>query len=177
MIHLKYYYLILEQIKLKLFEKIPARNNEALLNAAGGPEGLGFDVYILQLLLSDPRVDPSAGGNYVLTYIVHEDNPLSEDMSKLANLILNNHKFDPTLDDVIINAAANGKYTIVEKLLKNPKTDPTVNQNQAIKLAISQPIDEYMLKTIRILFNDDRVNRSIDKSSKAEVVRILKENK
>ena len=151
-----------------------SRNNEVLLSICGGVGG--FDPYIVELLLSDPRVDPSAGDNCVLMYIIHEDNPLHEDMSKLADLILNHSEFDPTLGDIIINAAANGKYTIVEKLLKNPKTDPIVNQNQAIKLAIDQPIDEYMLKTISILFNDDRVNRTLDKSSKAKVVKILREN-
>lgn len=109
------------------------------------------DTKIVELLLKNPRVDPSANDN--LAIHVASQNGHSE----VVELLLQDPRVDPAARDnfAIRVASQYGHYEVVKLLLQDPRVDPTANDNNAVDMAIRNCYRE----TAKLLLTDPRVAR------------------
>ena len=129
-----------------------------LLDVCDGMGSLG----LLEVLLRDPRVDPSTGGNCAIRYASRNGylpiverllqdsrvDPGDKDNCAIRWAALKGHvavverllldlRVSPNADDdyAICWAAVNGHVAIVERLLQDPRVNPSANDNKAIRWA------------------------------------------
>jgi hypothetical protein len=91
---------------------------------------------LIELLLTDPRVDPS-----------YEENSAIKRASahgewQLVQVLLSDSRVDPSTEDnyPIRRASENGKLEVVELLLSDPRVDPSACENEAIRNATKSDI-------------------------------------
>jgi ankyrin repeat protein len=143
-------------------------NNEFIKAAKTG------DVEKVRLLLTDPRVDPSANNNVAIQQASHNGH------LEVVRLLLTDPRTDPAADDndAIQWASRNGHLEVVRLLLTDPRTDPAANNNFAIQWA---SINGH-LEVVRLLLTDPRPDPAADNNDAIrwaseyghlEVVRLL----
>jgi ankyrin repeat protein len=104
------------------------------------------NIEIIKTLLQDPNIDMC---KKYLSYAVYNNS------LEIAKLLLTDSRIDLSFDnEMIINVSAKGNTEIVELLLKDPRVDPTVNDNEPLKSAVK--LGHYDI--IKLLLNDPRVN-------------------
>ena len=103
------------------------------------------DIEIVELLLADPRVDPSANDNYAIELASQKGH------DKVVELLLVDPRVDPSAYDnyAIRMASQNGHDKVVELLLADPRVDPSADNNYAIQLASQKGHD----KVVELLKN------------------------
>ena len=86
---------------------------------------------IVKLLLSDKRVDPSAGNNYGIRYASIKGH------TEVVKLLLADKRVDPSADKnfAIRFASLYGCTEVVKLLLQDKRVDPSAENNHAIKCA------------------------------------------
>ena len=87
--------------------------------------------WMVQLLLLDPSVNPSADDNYAIV-------KTSKDGSyTLVDLLLQDGRADPSANesDAFLWASKNGHVAVVDLLLRDGRIDPTADNNYAIREA------------------------------------------
>jgi len=131
-------------------------------------------VEIIEVLLSDPRVDPSASNNYA----IREASKYGH--VEIVKLLLSDPRVDPSAEDnyAIDFASLFGRIKVVELLLSDPRVDPSANNNYAIRLASSFG----HLEVVELLLSDSRVDpsandnyaiREASRLGRIEVVQLL----
>ena len=107
---------------------------------------------VVELLLENPRVDPSAEDNYA----IRKASQAGE--VEVVKLLLKDPRVDPSANynDAIGIASRNGHHKVVELLLNDPRVDPTDEANEAIRMASYQGHH----KVVEILVKDPRVDPS-----------------
>jgi hypothetical protein len=176
-------------------------DNEAIINAVK----LG-NTEIVRLLLSDPRVDPSARNNQAIinaknTSIIRlllndkKVDPSAQNNKALINAVKTKNKYaakfllkdervDPSAqnNESLIAAVKNNDLDFVNDLLKYPIVNPSDQENEATKIAVQ---DEY-IDILELLLKDSRINLINDISvimviagvmAKPNIVDILLRNK
>ncbi len=105
---------------------------------------------IVQLLLSDHRVDPSVDDNMAICCAARQGH------LEIIKMLLADPRVDPSADenDPIRFASYHGHEEIVRVLLKDPRVDPSDSDNRAVQWAA----DGGHTKTLRLLLDDPRVN-------------------
>ena len=114
----------------------------------GGSVRFGYEE-ILELLLKDSRVDPSAQNNYAIRFAVKNEH------EKMVKLLLKDPRVDPSAryNEAIVTVAKNGNEKIVELLLKDLRVDPSAHDNEAIFYSIlynHEKVAELLLKDSRM---------------------------
>jgi hypothetical protein len=86
---------------------------------------------VVELLLQNARVDPSAYDNYAVRWAAHEGH------LAVVRRLLQDARVDPSANDnhAIGWAAQNGHLAVVERLLQDPRVDPSVEDNGAVRWA------------------------------------------
>jgi hypothetical protein len=122
---------------------------------------------LLQLLLDDPRVDPSIPlqmydddddndncTDTLLTIAIHTN------VSRSVSLLLQHPKIDPSVNGnaAIIKAAENCNTRIIELLLNDTRVDPTVDDNYTIRMAVENDA----LVSVKCLYAHPKVADSVD---------------
>ena len=112
------------------------------------------DSEVVELLLVDPRVDPSVDNNYAIWMASQKGH------DKVVELLLANSRVDPSDGDnfAIRLASQYGRYKVVELLLADPRVDPSAEDNYAIRFASANGHD----KIVELLLADPRVDPSAD---------------
>jgi ankyrin repeat protein len=107
---------------------------------------------VVQLLLKDPRIDPTADDNYAIRLA-----SLYGHVS-VVQLLMNDKRVDPSADnnDAIKLASADGHIAVVQLLLKDKRVDPTADNNYALRWAT----ENGHTAVVQLLLNDPRVNPS-----------------
>jgi hypothetical protein len=107
-------------------------------------------VEVVRLLLTDPRVDPSAQNNYAICG-ASENGYL-----KVVRLLVTDPRVDPsTLDNYAIRfASQNGHAGVVRLLLTDPRVDPSARDNEAMRWASKNG----HVEVVRLLLTDPRVD-------------------
>jgi WD40 repeat protein len=107
---------------------------------------------LVELLLQDDRVDPTAKDN-----IAFRRAAASGHVS-VVELLLQDDRVDPTAKDNIAFqfAASNGHLQVVERLLRDPRVDPTVQNNYPFRRAAASG----HVSVVELLLQDPRVDPS-----------------
>lgn len=107
---------------------------------------------VIQLLLSDSKIDPSQDNNNCIITTVKNGH------TKMTQLLLNHHNVDPSVKNnrCIITAARYGYIEIVEILLQDKRVDPS-DQNNA---AICSAAENGHIEIVKLLTNHYKVNPS-----------------
>ena len=105
---------------------------------------------VVQLLLQDKRVDPSAANNWAIR-LASENGHL-----EIVRLLLQDKRVDPSADNnyAIRYASQNGRLEVVKLLLHDKRVDPSAKNNWAIKWANGIGHSEI----VSLLRQDRRVN-------------------
>ena len=128
---------------------------------------------VIQLVYSK-RLDPSFDGTFLVKYVI-----VNNHVSLLKVLLLNKKT---NLDDCIEIAIQNGRLEMVKILLKDPRVDPSGDNNYSIRRASKNG----HLEIVKLLLQDPRVdpsdrnNYSIKVASEnghIKIVRLLFRNK
>jgi hypothetical protein len=108
------------------------------------------DLQEVRALLSDSRVDPSAGNNYALMAAAYSGN------WKIAHVLLADERVQPDTDErSLLYAIFNsGSADTVRLFLAKTSVDPSVFDNYAIRWAAVNG----HVETTRVLLGDNRVN-------------------
>jgi ankyrin repeat protein len=128
----------------------------------------------VQILLHDPRVDPSTFNNEAIIKAICKGH------TEIVRLLLQDERVDPSARDniAIWYASQGGHAEVVRLLLADPRVDPTALDNFAIRHASQHGHTEI----VRLLLQDERVdpseldNESIRLASQeghTEIVRLL----
>jgi ankyrin repeat protein len=152
-------------------------NNDAIMIAAENN-----NVDIVELLLSDPRINPFDFHDYIgtksykhikIVKLLLADSRFtlncgaimfqyacSDQLTKIVRLLLKDSRIDPSKsDNYCINyASKNGHTKIVKILIKHPRVNPSDNHNYAIK----QSCKYGHINIVKLLLKDDRVDPFID---------------
>jgi hypothetical protein len=109
---------------------------------------------VVERLLQDPRVDPSAGNNWAI------QNASANGHLEIIERLLQDERVDPSAQNngAIQNASVRGHLAVVERLLQDPRVDPSAQNNGAIQLA---SINGHLAVVERLL-QDERVDPSDD---------------
>jgi len=119
----------------------PAEGNFAL----GYASQYGF-VEIVELLLNQPKVDPTSNDNFAIRMASQHGR------TEVVKLLLEDGRADPSVDNnyPIRMAAENGHTKIVKLLLEDPKVDPSADDNAAIRNTKKKNIIKLLLKDPRV---------------------------
>lgn len=127
---------------------------------------------VVRLLLTSPRVDPSAGVNCAIRWASHNGH------AEVVKLLLDNPRVNPgAMDNLAIQWASRiGHTEVVRLLLTSTRVDPSANFNYSIRHAsLSGHVE-----VVKLLLDDPRVDPGytylIQKASRAgrvEIVRLL----
>ena len=135
------------------------------------------DIAVVQQLLLDPAVDPSAKNNFAIEHaaalgyvelvkLLLADiriDPTDNDNRTLylaahnghtavIKVLLADHRIDPSNSELGI-AAANGHVAVVKLLLADDRIDPTTRNNSIVRWAA----DFNRIEVVKLLLADDRV--------------------
>jgi hypothetical protein len=112
------------------------------------------NVELVDLLLQDPRVDPSADNNWAIRFASNNGH------LSIVDRLLQDPRVDPSANDnaAIQFASYNGHLIVVDRLLQDPRVDPSANDNGAILFAS----DKGHLVIVDRLLQDPRVDPSAD---------------
>jgi ankyrin repeat protein len=107
---------------------------------------------IVELLLCDPRVDPSAHDNQAVTVAS------SRGHAQVVKLLLDDSRVDPSSDAIfaIKHSSRNGHEEVVRLLLDDPRVNPASSNNFAIQWASHEGHDN----VVKLLLADHRVDPS-----------------
>jgi len=137
----------------------------------------GF-IEIVNLLLQDPRVDPSADDNTALFEAVQAN------QSDVVKLLLSDRRVDPTVKDnfVLMEAAYQDFDEVMEILLKDGRADPTARDGQALIYAIEQdnPLIVYLLLEdgrVDPTMNDNFALKKAVAYGHLDIIRLLRNDK
>jgi hypothetical protein len=110
-------------------------------------------IAVVDRLLQDVRVDPSADGNSAIQIAAYYNLAVVE-------RLLQDKRVDPSANDnyAVRAAAVNGHVAVVERLLQDERVDPSANNNEAVRVAAS----EGHLAVVERLLQDKRVDPSAD---------------
>lgn len=158
---LREYFVNRDTKKIKQFLKSKSAELSDLQYSLSAASREGF-TDVVELVLKDERVDPSASNNQAI--ILASENG----RSKIVDLLLNAKNFIPG-GNAIYSASASGNVEILKKLLEYKKEDPSgngniltfdpaANNNSAIIRASDLGFDQ----VIKILLSDPRVDPSDD---------------
>lgn len=136
-----------------------------------------YNLEIVEFLLKDPRIDPSANYNLAITNACKDGNlaivnRLLEDprvdpsdnqnfclinasasgQIKIVNRLLEDPRVNPYGEPICV-ASVYGNFKIVERLMKDPRVDPSYGNNKA---AIEALRWDY-INVFKLLFQDQRV--------------------
>lgn len=105
---------------------------------------------IVEMLLNDPRADPTIANNYCIQEACRRGH------SEIVKMLLRYPRVDPTVDNnyCIKEACRKGYLELVKILLGDPRIDPTVDNNYCIKEAHRTGY----LEIVKILLEDPRVD-------------------
>jgi GrpB-like predicted nucleotidyltransferase (UPF0157 family) len=119
----------------------------------------GGDIAAAQVLLCDPRVDPSDCFNRAIQMAVERGH------ISMVELLLSDHRVEPSDGNnyAIQMAAQGGHRGTVELLLRDPRVDPTANYNYAIQMAAHGGYST----TVDLLLLDVRVLQSLPATQSA----------
>ena len=114
------------------------------------------DITVVNRLLDDHRVDPSADDNYAIA-VASQAGHIA-----VVNRLLDDTRVDPGTDNnfAIRAASLNGHTPVVVRLLADPRVDPSADNNFAIRFASQNghaPVVERLLADPRV---EPRVNRN-----------------
>ena len=135
---------------------------------------------VVDILLKDPRVDPGIQYSAIIKIAARQGNYL------LVKALLKDHRVNPNsygkFKPALIGALEHRHMHVVDILLKDPRVDPSIQNNDAIQIAA----EKRNIPAIRILLKDSRVNPTVNnnhairhalKNSHFDVARILLEDK
>ena len=107
------------------------------------------DLLLVEQLLQDARVDPSASDNCAIRWAAEDGH------SAVVERLLQDERVNPAADDnyVIRWAARKGHLAVFERLLQDKRVDPAADDNFAIHKAIAR--DQHA--TVDRLYQDVRV--------------------
>jgi len=156
-------------VELLLSKKIGQLNDRVIVIACKKQY-----VKIVQLLLDDPRIDPSVNNNFVIMWASQYGH------IEVVKTLLADPRVDPSAGDnaAIGAASANGHIEVVKILLADPRVNPNTYDNYAMHSASSHGHAE----VVKILLADPRVNPNAadncvinyaSANGHAEVVRLL----
>jgi hypothetical protein len=108
------------------------------------------DITVVERLLQDLRVDPSAHNNFAIWMAACGGH------LKVVERLLQDLRVDPSARDnyAILLAAENGHLAVVERLLQDKRVDPSAENNYAIRLAAYNG----HIKVVERLLQDERVD-------------------
>lgn len=108
--------------------RVAVGDNRAIIQ-----ESLESSPEIMQLLLADPRVDPSRDDNEAIQHASY----LRCIDTKIVQLLLADPRVDPSANDnaAIRKASYHKRTEVVQLLLADPRVDPSANDNSAIRKA------------------------------------------
>ena len=114
------------------------------------------NITVVNRLLDDHLVDPSADDNYAIT-VASQAGHIA-----VVNRLLDDTRVDPSVDNnfAIRSASLNGHTPVVVRLLADPRVDPSADNNFAIRFASQNghaPVVDRLLADPRV---DPRVNRN-----------------
>ena len=125
-----------DDFRLMLLYLTSSEQKEALLQSICKRLVIEFQLlptllYIVNQLLEDPRVDPSANNNYAIR-LASEHGHIA-----VVNRLLEDPRVDPSayFNYAIQWASELGHGAVVNRLLEDPRVDPSANSNYAIGLA------------------------------------------
>jgi hypothetical protein len=108
---------------------------------------------VIERLLQDERVDPSADNNYAVR-LAAENGQLA-----IVDRLLQDQRVDPSADNnyAVRLAAENGHLAVVDRLLQDKRVDPSANANWAVRFAA----EFGHLAVVDRLLKDDRVDVAV----------------
>lgn len=114
------------------------------------------NITVVNRLLDDHRVDPSADDNYAIA-VASQAGHIA-----VVNRLLDDTRVDPSTDNnfAIRAASLNGHTPVVVRLLADPRVDPSADNNFAIRFASQNghtPVVDRLLSDPRV---EPRVNRN-----------------
>ena len=110
------------------------------------------DLAIVEQLLQDARVDPSADDNFAVRWAARNGH------LTIVQRLLQDERVDPSARDnfAVRWAAENGHLAVVERLMQDERVDPSDNDNYAIQCASYNG----HLAVVKRLLQDERVDPS-----------------
>ena len=131
-------------------------------------------VAVVELLLTDARINPAADGNYAIQCASRNGH------LAVVELLLADNRVDPAANDnyAIRYASGNGHLAVVELLLADSRVDPAAHDNDAIQCASSNghpAVVELLLADSRVnpAANDNEAIRYASAKGRSAVVELL----
>jgi heme oxygenase len=108
---------------------------------------------VVERLLQDKRVDPSADENYAVAWAAQNGH------LAVVERLLQDKRVDPSAEgnEAVRRAAARGHLAVVERLLQDERVDPSAEDNYAVRLAAQYG----HLAVVDRLLEDDRVDAAV----------------
>lgn len=167
----------LEQVLSTIQNDMPVEATRIITNICEELIKANIRTDSVELLLSDPRADPSLNDNKMLRNASEKGNV------KIVELLLRDKRVNPGFDHnkAIYLALQNGHYEVIEMLLKDNRVDPSESSDMLIKQASAK--GNY--KVVKLLLSDSRVNPNAQsgypigfasKNGHLETVRVLLED-
>ena len=155
--------------KIDTFKKLlndsevnPAIDNNWCIWAAVSENSLE----VFNILFNDERIDPSADNNSCIYEAVKTNN------IEILKKLLTDKRTNPSDPYALSHAAKNGFFDIAEFLLKDKRVDPSSKNNHAIRKAF-----QYLQHDIiNLLWNDNRVKKTLKKDSLGLYNKLIKKD-
>ena len=131
---------------------------------------------IIQLLLSDSRVDVNAEdnqGNSVLAFAC--ENPNNQNVIDMITSHPNFNWSFPSSHSALLSACKNGYLQVVQKLLDDKTIDPNMKDIQG-KTPLHYALIHNQFECAELLFNDERTNPSLIQDEYLSVFEIPQQN-
>ncbi|CAH6420310.1 Ankyrin repeat protein [uncultured virus] len=126
----------------------PSMNDSTSLVLASSSPYYGYNIEVIKLLLSDPRVDPSRNNNFVFGILCYEHE------TELIKKLLLDLRVDPADGDnaILRYASANGEVEIVKLLLDNNRINPELGTEHTN--ALMEAIENNQPEIVTLLLDD-----------------------
>ncbi|PRP85046.1 ankyrin-2-like [Planoprotostelium fungivorum] len=144
-----------------------SRNNEAIRNAC-----LGGSIELVQLLLEDCRADPSSNNNEAIR------NASGFGDTEIVRLLLGDSRVDPSAEnnEALVEACCHGHQEIVELLLAHPSVNPSVVNDVISSHKLDLEAFRLLLNDPRVdpSVEDNKAIRSVfSQANQTEIARLL----
>jgi hypothetical protein len=108
---------------------------------------------VVERLLQDEHIDPSADDNYAVRWATVRGH------LAVVERLLQDERVDPSTNDnyAVRCAAENGHLAVVDRLLRDERVDPSANNNGAVRLAV----ENGHFAVVDRLLEDDRVDAAV----------------
>jgi ankyrin repeat protein len=134
---------------------------------------------VVERLLQDKRVDPSASNNYAVRRAAERGH------LAVVERLLQDKRVDPSASNnfAVKVAAQNGHLAVVERLLQDKRVDPSADNNYAVRLAAKYghlPVVERLLQDARVdpsARHNDAVRWAAERGHFALVDRLLEDDR